>query len=1575
MRTFRLEAERAVLVAFSPDGRLLAAGASDGALVVWDVASGRPEWSRAAHPEGWMALRFGPASDTLVSVGSGGTVAAWTVAGSRRTDVAATSTSLQLAFAAIDGHGRRVALCPEGGVTIVDLENNSRQAYELPGGTWLASAAFSSDGTWLAGGGGDGVLRLWSLGTPARSREFAQPFARPSRRDASPQRIGHDQIESVAWSRDDALLAAGGTDGTVALWGSRPRWSLREWFGAHSVGVPTVTFSNDARLLATCGGLDRIVNIWGVGRQLTKRLTLIAIGDDDWVAVTPDDRYDGSDRGLDSLSWVFGARAPVPVRQVPDQPPDPGLLPAVGRRSKRARRQAGQWTLPEPRVLAAAEAEPAPIAMLTVRTRPSHRVCRVAWSPDETLLAAGTEDGNVDVWDRASRRELRTLRGHDEAITALEFLGPDTLASGAQDGMVRIWRIRTGQVLHTVRMAPAGIGVALTPAGAEGLLICAGYEGTVRWLHLHTRTRVNSAHILMERPGLTNRLIEQVAVRHDARIAVRPYDRDQVAVFDLVTGRLLYEFHSDDTPGAVVFDSTGQRFAVGGATTRGIMVVGGKGKAEHPLDTYAVDVRESETGRHITRHLGHRGNVGALAFSPDGRTLASGALDGTVRFWERRRKKATRIIKTRADHVNALAFNRDGSLLATGEGAGDFLGSVTVWDTKTGKARERFERHIGDVHPVRFSPDGTMLAAAGEDGIVWLWRLLTGDPPALIRGHRDRIFSLAFSPAGRSVATASWDGTSRLWSTDTRELGRTLDDRRGIKVWSVAFAPDGATLATGCDDGRVSVWDGASGVLLREMAAPGQPHGSSVTGLVYSRDGRWLASGGMDGSLELWNTADGAPRGGLAADHPRVFSLDFGPDGMLLASGDWDQEIRLWDLRSGDFRTLKGHARPGHIEKGVTVRFSRDGTWLVSGGTDGTLRLWDVATGALLSTTQAHGGPIASVELSADGALLAAGSNDASASLWNIRDRTRPTKICNLYSFPDGTWAVLDARGRFDAAAGGDVEWLHWVVGLEVIALHQLKERYYEPNLLPKLMGADAEPLRDVPAFTDVQLHPAIEVVAREANGLRARLRVTNRGGGIGRVVVSINGKEAEADARGANPDPQAAFEEVSVDVSQHPFLKPGENKCEVRAYNADGYLVGPDLGWSCRAPRAAAPAPHLWAIVAGVSDYQGDELDLRFAAKDAEDFAAAARLGGARLYGPDRVHLALLVASRRAPVGPSWPTRRNLERAFEDARAAASSDVLLVYLAGHGVNHGGQDGDYYYLTADARTGNLVDPAVRRQTAISSQELAEWIRLIPALKQAVILDTCAAGRFVEKLSEIRNVPASQARALERLKDRTGTYVLAGSSADAVSYESSRYGQGLLTYSVLFGMRGAALREEEFVDVVRLFEHSADLVPQLATGLGGIQRPLFAAPRAGASFDIGSFGRAERERIPLATVRPLLLAVRVEEADSWQDPLDVTRRVNATLREESARPDATVLFVEAREHADAFQLRGRYRVENGGVTVELRLFGPDRTVVSFEHTGSAVAVDSLSRELATRAVQVVLQHFSRGRSGTGAGSSR
>jgi hypothetical protein len=315
--------------------------------------------------------------------------------------------------------------------------------------------------------------------------------------------------------------------------------------------------------------------------------------------------------------------------------------------------------------------------------------------------------------------------------------------------------------------------------------------------------------------------------------------------------------------------------------------------------------------------------------------------------------------------------------------------------------------------------------------------------------------------------------------------------------------------------------------------------------------------------------------------------------------------------------------------------------------------------------------------------------------------------------------------------------------------------------------------------------------------------------------------------------------------------------------------------------------------------------------------------------------------------------TRETLSEAFADARQARPTDVLVIYLAGHGVNFGGQDGDYYFQTSDAQSADLADEAVRHQVTLSSSDLTELIKQVPALKQVLILDTCAAGRLVEKLTEKRSVPASQTRALERVKDRTGMYVLAGCAADRVSYETSRYGQGLLTYSLLLGLRGAALRDSEFADVSTLFNFAADRVPELAREIGGIQRPLLASPRGSASFDIGQLTSEDKARIPLNAVRPLVLRSSFQDEVRVRDHLNLTGQVNALLRDRSARGrEANLVFVDAEEFPGACELAGRYRVGDGLVTVTVLLSQGNDLLARFEVSGKADAVP----DLATRVVE-------------------
>ena len=171
------------------------------------------------------------------------------------------------------------------------------------------------------------------------------------------------------------------------------------------------------------------------------------------------------------------------------------------------------------------------------------------------------------------------------------------------------------------------------------------------------------------------------------------------------------------------------------------------------------------------------------------------------------------------------------------------------------------------------------------------------------------------------------------------------------------------------------------------------------------------------------------------------------------------------------------------------------------------------------------------------------------------------------------------------------------------------------------------------------------------------------------------------------------------------------------------------------------------------------------------------------------------------------------------------------------------------------------------------------------------------------------------------------YVLAGCAADAVSYEASTYGQGLLTHSLLMGMQGAALREDQFVDVSGLFDFAADRVPELARDIGGIQRPVVASPRGGASFDIGQVAEEDKSAIPLQAPRPLVLCVNFQDEFDFVDTLLLGNLVNQQLRDISTRsPHAPLIFVDTAQFPSAYRLGGRYEVVGDTVSVRVVLSG-------------------------------------------------
>ena len=386
-------------------------------------------------------------------------------------------------------------------------------------------------------------------------------------------------------------------------------------------------------------------------------------------------------------------------------------------------------------------------------------------------------------------------------------------------------------------------------------------------------------------------------------------------------------------------------------------------------------------------------------------------------------------------------------------------------------------------------------------------------------------------------------------------------------------------------------------------------------------------------------------------------------------------------------------------------------------------------------------------------------------------------------------------------------------------------------------------------------------------------------------------------------------------------------------------------------APPILAHPPRFYAIVVGVSDYAGDDLRLRFAARDAESMAATLNLAAARMFGEQNVQVTLLATGREATL--PLPTKKLVKEAFfQVAERARPADVLVVYFAGHGISL--PQGSYCFLTCEARTAvDVLDVGLRNITAVTGEELQRWLAEIQARKQVLILDTCSAGALPGSLLDKRDISGDYARAMSRLQEREGLFFLMGCAADTISYESNQYGQGLLTYSLLQGMKGAALRDDEFVDVSTLFNYAADQVPVLAQHIGGIQRPIIAIPR-GTSFDIGALTFEDRARVPLFSKKPLVVRPMLLDRERIGDPLHLGEGLLTRLRKENdalaQQTSGKIVFIDSEEFPGSFKPKGLYSVEGEELQLTLKLWQDNRETCTLTLNGRTDALPALYDEL-------------------------
>jgi len=386
---------------------------------------------------------------------------------------------------------------------------------------------------------------------------------------------------------------------------------------------------------------------------------------------------------------------------------------------------------------------------------------------------------------------------------------------------------------------------------------------------------------------------------------------------------------------------------------------------------------QASKGGHIDNPVSfqrHDKFVWAVAFSHDGKMLASGGADKTIKLWNIKEGKMLATFSGHESGVLSVAFSPDNKMLVSSSGDK----SIRLWDVKEQKMVGSLIGHDRNAHSVSFFSDGKMLASGSSDNTIKLWNVNKKELVSTFYGHNDGVASVAVSPDNKTIASASWDKTIKIWSVEKHSILATLNGHND-RVNSVVFSPDGKMLASGSRDNTIKIWD----MQNKGLVATLEGHKDRVTSLMFSPNGKTLVSGSWDKTVKLWDIATKKIMETFAGNKSAVWSVAFSPDGDSVVSGNEEGIVIKWDIvLRKNIKSLTGHSAEVFI-----AAFSPDGRLLASGSDDKTVKIWDIEGGKIISTLTGHSNAIIALAFSSNGKLLASSGLDHHIKIWDLEKK------------------------------------------------------------------------------------------------------------------------------------------------------------------------------------------------------------------------------------------------------------------------------------------------------------------------------------------------------------------------------------------------------------------------------------------------------------------------------------------------------------------------------------------------------------------------------------------------------------
>ena len=1164
----------------------------------------------------------------------------------------------------------------------------------------------------------------------------------------------------------------------------------------------------------------------------------------------------------------------------------------------------------------------------------------VEFNKESSLLYVLHTDLTIKVWSTATAKIIKVYNqpnnSSNPSITdstyrriLLHPSGKYFISTGG--GTARLWDVNTGNPFTSTNIKN---GLFTKKKDAEysqdgSKILC--YTLKEKIIHIHNELGNLIDSLILKSP------IEYAQFSPNGQLIFCNTTQNQLQVWDITKKQIL--FQQEGNLYRTVFNNDGSQFIL--------------------IKDNSIELRKSTNGELIASNDFYNPNTANL--NADGsKIIVSSQSYKEATIWDLEKNEFVYLRGATYSNVTTR-ISRDGQhILITND-----AGIARIWDIKSGKLKNvlKPEYYNYDIITTKvngeFSNDGKLAVIASDTKTAHIWDVNSGNLIAKLNDHSGNIVDASFSPDDKKIITASADSSANIYQLNPLNNQWLLFKKikQDYPLAKAFFSNDGKniiTINTKYDSLidkdlliNPTLWDAKTAKFKYSFE---KKINNIISNVVFSPDSKKVMIEDYETGIKIWDisTEKILPiktkfpiQNKTNTDSISFFGTSaFSADGKKIVSfqnlSDYGKKIVITNAIT--FNEIAFNDEFDDFRFPRNLQFSPDGSRIIipitsiyGDSTSSDVEIIDSKTGKYLFSLKGHVDEVLNANYSLDGKYIFTTSRDNTIKKW-----TADGKL--LYTFlaieNENDYLLVDEYNRYDGTEHAR-DLLYFTCGTEILELNQLKSLSWEPDLVEKLNGTIKEPIT-AKKINDIDICNVTPIVIQKGfNNGWYNFEISPRRGGIGQIQLFINGKIIKDDFILSSLPKKGntyilALSDNDGEIKSR--LVPNKsNIIKIKATTKDGNLTSQEASIATGIIDKTSAISNIYIVSIGISDYKGESLKLNYAAKDAESFAVTMQQSAKKLFNvsnEDHVFNYLFTSTKN---NPNKPTKTAIIQQFNDiAKVAKANDILVIFFAGHGEMISGSK-EFYLLTQEAASFDLE--LVEKEVSINTQELNDWMRQIKANKQLLILDACKSGQAIENLQDLivkRGGTSDQLRALENLKDKTGTFILSAASSGQLANESGKFGQGLLTYSLLDGIKSGEGLKNNQIDVTRWFNTAGDKVRELANSIGEQQDPKIIGS---ASFPVGLVDDEIKKNIQLSAAKKIMGRSIFYTGDPTLliDNLDFSNSLDKAISNSGTDNKSPFIFLENYKLSDAFHIRGVYSIKNGLLIIEASLINQNKRI--------------------------------------------